>query len=340
MSNNVSKKITHINFILILLIVMLHSSCLRFLENPNIFVVYVYKMINVLCDVSVPFFFLMSAYLFYRNYNLSKVNDKYKSRLKSLVIPYFLWSIIFFVYYSVIAMLPGIERVFNVEFNLNIKNVFNNILMANCAEGMWFVRDLILYTIFSPIIYILMSKSKKLNYIILLLVFIFNLFFDFGYSNPIFWLPIYLLGVHIGIYEKRVDNEVELFKFSKMKLILSILSFYLFVQVTYFFNETSKIYYIYRMISPILLYLVLDLLKIYKIKEYKIEKSSFFIYCIHLPIIKIVRKILFLLFGYNQYISLFIYVSTIIITFFIIFIIIHLLKKHFKKLYELLTGSR
>ena len=63
-----SDKITRINFILIVMIVMLHSNCLRFLEEYSTFTYVLYRMLYVLCDAAVPTFFLISAYLFYRNY--------------------------------------------------------------------------------------------------------------------------------------------------------------------------------------------------------------------------------------------------------------------------------
>ena len=38
-------------------------------------------------SVAVPLFFLISGLLFFRDYNLNKVLSKYKSRIKSTVIP-------------------------------------------------------------------------------------------------------------------------------------------------------------------------------------------------------------------------------------------------------------
>ena len=41
---------------------------------------------------SVPGFFAVSAYLFYRRFALSDLKRKWKSRVRSLLLPYLLWN--------------------------------------------------------------------------------------------------------------------------------------------------------------------------------------------------------------------------------------------------------
>ena len=340
MNKNVSKKITHINFILVSLIVILHSNCLRFISDNNIVIVKTYKIISVMCDASVPAFFILSAYLFYRNFNLSKTKEKYRSRFFSLVIPYFFWSIFFLIYYELICLNPRISGLFNNTFELGKDHIFQNILMANCAEGMWFVRDLIIYSFFSPVIFFIMRRSKKINYVIICICLAINLIFRFGYSNPIFWLPIYLFGANLGIHNKHYDIKENIVKYKKRKLPILIILYIGVAVVISNFEETSKIYYIYRMLSSIILLAILDLLSLYNYKIYSIEKISFFIYCIHLPVIKVVRKLLFCIVGYNSYVSIIIYVLTIILTLWLIQLISKIINKMLPKIYEIVTGAR
>lgn len=340
MNKNVSRKITHINFILVLLIVTLHSNCLRFVSGDNLVIETIYKIISVVCDASVPSFFILSAYLFYRNFDLSKTKQKYKSRLISLVVPYFFWSIFFLIYYEVICLIPKIDILFNNTFELDKKYILHNILMANCAEGMWFVRNLIIYTIFAPVIYISMKKSKKINYFIILIFLVVNLLFNIEYSSPMFWLPIYLFGASLGIHNHEYNLKENILKPSKGKLFTLLFVYILFAIIVSSFNETSKVYYIYRMTSPIILLSVLDLMDLYNYKIYNIEKMSFLIYCIHLPIIKVVRKLLFIILGYNSYVSTIIYVLTILVTLWIIQLISKNINRIAPKFYSIITGSR
>ena len=47
---------------------------------------------DVVGQMAVPGFFLLSAYLFYRNFHWRKLLCKWKSRAWSVLVPYFLWN--------------------------------------------------------------------------------------------------------------------------------------------------------------------------------------------------------------------------------------------------------
>ena len=99
-------------------------------------------------------------------------------------------------------------------------------------------------------------------------------------------------------------------------------------------------YYMYRMLSPIILLAILDSFSLYNYRICNIEKISFFIYCIHLPVIKVVRKVLFIILGYNSYVSIIVYILTIILSLMLIQLISKIINKMFPKLYKVITGSR
>lgn len=341
MSNYFSNKIYNINFLMIMMIVILHSSCLRYINDDNIYIINIYKFINTICDAAVPAFFCISAYLFYRNFELTDFKFKFHRRLKSLVIPYFLWSIILYIYYKVISFIPIVNDNFNMSFDLSTNKIIPNILLATCAETMWFVRILFIFVLISPIIYILLKTLKEKSIFVLVFFLLFNLKFDIGYSDFLFWIPIYFLGAYCAIFlkdriEKNSSNK-------KNKLSFFLLNLFLFLLIAFIcskFNEYSKIYYLYRMISPILLILVLDYPCVLGVKKFAIASTSFFIFCIHLPIIQIIRKVLLLIFGNDSFISLFVFIFTIIITTVISIYLYKIFKNFFPRLLNLLTGGR
>ena len=79
------------SFILSLMVVWVHS------ENVDLFLgeigreSLVYRLefffAQTLGQIAVPGFFMISAYLFYRNFQFSKTVSKWKSRCKSLLLP-------------------------------------------------------------------------------------------------------------------------------------------------------------------------------------------------------------------------------------------------------------
>lgn len=63
-----------------------------------------YEWLNVLqsfwffiVETCVPFFFMISGYLFFRTYQSCKWREKLQSRVKSLLVPYLLWNIFYAV---------------------------------------------------------------------------------------------------------------------------------------------------------------------------------------------------------------------------------------------------
>lgn len=68
-----------------------------------------WKLIG-LCSFAVPFFFTVSAYLFFRDFSWNRLLPKWKHRIFSLVVPYLLWNTIYFVYLALLSRVPLLRR--------------------------------------------------------------------------------------------------------------------------------------------------------------------------------------------------------------------------------------
>ena len=107
------------SFILSLLVVWVHS------ENAELFLgemgreSLVYRLesffAQTLGQMAVPGFFMISAYLFYRNFQFSKTVSKWKSRCKSLLLPYVLWNTLYYLGYVVVTRLSFAKNVIGKE---------------------------------------------------------------------------------------------------------------------------------------------------------------------------------------------------------------------------------
>ena len=114
-------------------------------------------MSQTLVKVAMPTFFVMSGYLFFANadtFNQDIYKQKIGRRVKTLLIPYIIWNLLMAVKL----------KTFNLSIFVNPANM-----------PLWFLRDLMIVSLLTPIIYI---GVKKLNYWIFLLL-----------------LPIYLTGI-------------------------------------------------------------------------------------------------------------------------------------------------
>ena len=118
-----------------------------------------------LCAMALPAFFLVSGYLMFRNFSFSAWPEKMFRRLKRLFVPYLVWNVTFVVVYLAFAkFVPRFQdRV--VMFGLNsFWGCFSKVLSFTVApiDGpLWFIRALLILSLFSPVIWILVKRRIK-----------------------------------------------------------------------------------------------------------------------------------------------------------------------------------
>lgn len=106
MNELISKTFTLLRFPLLIGVVMIHCDITAQLhpELRNQWagdVMYLFS--NVIGRFSVPMFFIISGYLFFRNgvFDTSIYIAKLRSRVNTLLIPYLLWNLIGFIYFVI-----------------------------------------------------------------------------------------------------------------------------------------------------------------------------------------------------------------------------------------------
>lgn len=136
------------------------------------------------CRLAVPCFFFISGFLFFhglQKWDWNRWKEKLERRVRTLLIPYILWILIdFFVYWCYGLILgetvtladqfwkSGGLRIFwsvNGGLPISVKGVPLN-------GPLWFIRDLMYFTIAAPLIYLFLSKAKYVGFIIMCIIFI------------------------------------------------------------------------------------------------------------------------------------------------------------------------
>lgn len=195
--------IATLRFPLAVLIVYWHMNPqgIPLVDSSNIFstesVKYVLEvgMSGYFVQFAVPLFFILSGYLFFLNmptFNMGGYRDKLKRRIKTLFIPYISWTCIALLINIVVrfigcvlhnkSMLTIIDYLKEVIPNgfyvveVTTKS-YSNILGVNYLEflplvaPLWFIRDLMIMVLLTPILYWLIKILGE--FFIILLVFIF-----------------------------------------------------------------------------------------------------------------------------------------------------------------------
>lgn len=117
------------------------------------------------CRAAVPVFFLISGYLFFirlDDWDYSVWKDKIRKRVKTLVVPYLLWNIIAFVAFYIVQCIKShvVTSLINCFLNEGGFRIFwdshSDWMPINFP--LWFIRDLIVIVLFTPVIWKLIEQ--------------------------------------------------------------------------------------------------------------------------------------------------------------------------------------
>lgn len=368
--SSISNTISNLRFPLTLGVVFIHFSMadgfnyhgvVYGLENPSFFFFVVNLFSEVLSRVCVPLFFFISGFLFFYNVNFSKeiYYKKLKSRARTLLLPFLLWNILAAIvilgksilpFYPDVSIIFSLDRLWNTLFyNLDGNGIIvgPSYLVPSVASPLniplWFVRDLMVMALLSPIHY-WMIKMTGILYIVTLSVLWF--------TSSLFVSPKSYAGIIIiasfffswgAYYSIKKDDFV--LSFQKIRLAPLL---YIIIAIADASTKTSGYNeYIHKtgiLLGIISFVAISSLLVLSNIKIGKsLTGSSFFIFALHTLFMGDVGKIVFRLCnmpGDNPWIMLIIYFMVPLFTVLTCYFLYMLLKTHTPKLCSMLVGDR
>lgn len=327
-----SYKITWAMFFCNLAILLHHANLKNYFNGDgNSIIIYVMDFFSVIAIPAMTWFFFISGYLFFRQFEMNQLLRKWKSRFKSLVIPYLLWN-------TVAVFLLLISRTERYEGLLSlIQKYYLCINDTGCADGpLWYVFRLCEFILAAPVIfYTVKNRNWKLTAIVSILIYTFNCYFGVEYSQISYFLPIFIVGAYIG------ENESQRFEsyfgnncFKWKYAVISILLLIIVSHCTTVFASVGALQMLFRYIALIPFIGIVHSVK--AIKPMEITGCSMFFYCAHDIVYRIVRTIV-LKFHVSIFIS---YFALITISFFILLALYFILKRYCGKVLCVFTGGR
>lgn len=251
---NQSQSIDLLRFPLAIAVIFIHScpaivniedAPFSLLSAQGFYNLSVIILSKVLASCAVPTFFLISGFLFFHNFtkwSWDGYTRKLKGRVKTLIIPYFSWNAIVFL--SVILL-----RIKNIILGgqtwtklydyikdewvacfwdyskwETLGNIIGNSTYntAPIDIPLWFLRDLIIMVLLSPVIYFYIKKCKIGGVLLLSIAYLTNIWISTpGFSIAAFFF--FSLGAYFAI------NNINIVLFSRKRWLtfipLSIISF-------------------------------------------------------------------------------------------------------------------
>jgi len=300
-----------------------------------------------LCLVAVPLFYLISGYLFFMKVpnGYYSIFGKLKKRIRTLLVPYILANTLTFLFYVVLNLLiykvPLIGGVINFRI---IDDVVSEGILPTLnlvyidppvAFQLWFIRDLMVVMLLSPIVYWMFTHFNKFGGIIsLLLIVLFICYGGNGYISAFVW---FYSGGCIAFF--RVPIEFE----TKNRLIALLLcSIYVCSTLTITFNWIPDNLNRYiPFIGIPALWLTYDAIidKNISISCNQFVGYTFFVYLIHEPLLNIFKKIP-LIINRSEPMLIICYITIPVLFYIFACILGKFMKKYLPNAYNIYTGGR
>ncbi len=299
--------------------------------------------------IAVPLFFLISGLLFF--YKVDTFNrfvyfNKVKTRLRTLVVPYFLWSILGILFYFFLQSLPYSQAYFKTTLikDFNLEDYIFRIGVIPIPYQFWFIKDLFLIVLISPILYGF-TKLFKIHFLYFL-IFLWFIHFDYQFfqgSSILF----FSVGVYLAVYKPRflsyhIRTNYILPLLILWLLMLGIKTYFVLINCPYAWLPAicHKLGILMGMLS---LWLFIDKDRfrpaILSSLLY-VSQFNFFLFASHEPLLSVFKKAGKALWGDTELMSFtsFLLMPSVVIIFCVQVGI--LLKKYGPRPYNLLTGGR
>jgi len=169
MRDALSRKLQAVRFVLMFFVVLIHTDPARIVlredfESIDLQPHYSHVMLTAVCPgttgVAVPMFFTISGFLFFYGFegNGRQFLGKWKRRFWSLVVPYVLWSAIYLLAVCLwqSTALSSLDQSIHVSYRAD--ELLNRLFLKPFAQQLWFVRDLILLGLLSPVVWCLVRR--------------------------------------------------------------------------------------------------------------------------------------------------------------------------------------
>lgn len=348
-----NKKIV-VSFVLSVFVVLIHLKSAALYSFDGILGECIKSFNNIMCNcitpVAIRLFFVISGVLFYRNYTYKVTLSKYKSRLKSLVVPYLIWCSLYTFIMMAIHYSPlGSRFEFDVPFSIH--NLIMGIVFNGFYSSFWFIFNLIIFTLLCPIIYTLL-KNKIVGAVVVVASIVL---YCFGIMIPemitiggteyvAFWradsIVFYLIGAYIGIhfFDLFAKKQNKALSVASIFVVIACIV-YEFYRIKLGVDYKSGTRLIVMIVFCFAFWFVFDLFK-YDKKPKSFCNYSFMMFALNFYIGAFLPQIVYVVLPKSQIFALVNFVITFIVEVVAIILVSTILDKKTHKLYAVLTGGR
>lgn len=344
-NNILLSSITAIRFPLVFSILLLHSYTIQNLPGHPLYFKFLYPFAMWIGETGVPAYFFISGFLFF--YSKKTYSLKIRNRIKTLLIPYLIWNGMILASY-IMFYIFGHDIPINNQKCISEYTIIDYIRAFwdrgdwNYGDGkpilppMWYVRNLFILCIMSPIINIIIKKTHFIIPVMMAIVWIF-------YQKDVYILQsitMFSLGAIFPILNIDIIDQLKKYKtlFFSVFIIITAGDFishiFWYMPFNYVIHRSSLILNIFSLIWLGIF------LSSKKITFKSCSHISFFIFCIHLPFISLIRKPVLNHTEWTDLVHIILYFISVTVCVFLCIFAYTILNKLFPRFVSISTGNR
>ncbi len=310
-----------------------------------------YLLSEILCHPSTVFF-IFSGYLFFRNIDTLDGETylrKIRNRLKTLLIPYLIWNLLYLLFVWGTQLVMGVsstgehiimaDRTFT-EWLLLFWNGYYTGKPINFP--LWFVRDLLVVVLFSPVLYYILCAERRYLKSFSLLVIVLGVLFVLGLTDETKTIPSYSAVFFFSLGAYYAINKKSFVVSSQWGYVITALWVgFIVLQMLLFGAEWMP--YVYRtgkiLGSFAIIYWASRICYI-KVNA-TIWNSNFFVYVSHMFVLASVREVGKMLLPLEiEWVAVCFYFGLIILTVIACVVLYIPFQKHMPKMAVVMLGGR
>lgn len=341
-----SEAITWLRFPMIFFIIMLHCYSVQRLEGSHdVYFKVLYPFSLWLGETGVPGFFFISGYLFFLSNK--KYAEKLGSRIYSLLIPYLLWNLIILSIYIILYAIGYPQNIngksivdYSIIDYIRLfwdRGSYDNGNFVPLLCPLWYIRNLLIMSLLSPLIFYIIRYARELFLIAITVWWITT------YHNA--FIPQTILFFSLGAYFSIFNiNPLEMALENKVIVLFLFTIFAIGDIFSHTVIGTSINLQLHR-ISLILNIPMLLLLADWCVRhEYTcklLANSAFIVFCIHYPIVVLLRKICISKFSdTSDLIHILLYFACVFVATLLSIGLYCILERFLPKVKKILSGNR
>lgn len=310
-----SRTFDALRFPLAVLVVYIHSKITDAQYTPvwsdfqasDVFTTIQILISSVIGHVAVPAFYVISGYLFFYKLNGSFSKsiywNKLKKRFHSLFIPYMLWNVLT-IGWIVARKLAGVvikgkplseinewladNGYWKLFWDCNVWNLTKCNWLGQFTPPtspiltpLWFLRDLIVVVVLTPLIYAFLRKLKGWGLALLAISYITGIF-PYIHGLSITAVFFFSMGAYYSIHQLNIVEQFKKMRTASLALYLPATAIMVYYN-SHYTPSGQLLYPFYVILSVVVMFNITSWLleRGYNIEHPVLSRATFFIYAFH-----------------------------------------------------------